>query len=192
MQNQIIENVAIIGSGPAGLTAAIYLARSGLNPIVITGLNPGGQLVNTDLIENFPGLSSIKGADLMMKMMTHAEELGTRFIYELAESIDVTHSATDIDNGGRFAILVPQTDRIMARAVIIATGARHKHLNIPGESEFTNRGVSWCATCDGPMYRGKKVAVIGGGNSAVMEALFLSNFASEVLLVHRRDSLRAD
>ncbi|MDR2458767.1 MAG: thioredoxin-disulfide reductase [Holosporales bacterium] len=191
MQEQAIENVVIIGSGPAGLTAAIYLARSDLNPLVITGLNPGGQLINTDLIENFPGFSSIKGTDLMMKMMAHAKELGTRFIYEAAESIDVT-SVIPQGNNGKFTITIPRADPVCAQAMIIATGARHRHLNIPGESEFTNRGVSWCATCDGPMYKSKKVAVIGGGNSAVMEALFLSSFASEVTLIHRRDTLRAD
>ncbi|MDR1609787.1 MAG: thioredoxin-disulfide reductase [Holosporales bacterium] len=187
MQECVVESVVIIGSGPAGLTAAIYLARSGLNPVIITGLNPGGQLVNTDLIENFPGFNSIKGADLMMKMMTHAEELGTRFIYETAESIAIPR----VDDR-TFTVAIPRANPVHTRAVIITTGARHRHLNIPGESEFTNKGVSWCATCDGPMYKGKKVAVIGGGNSAVMEALFLSSFASEVVLVHRRDALRAD
>lgn len=179
-----MNNIIIIGTGPAGLTAAIYLARSGLNPLVISGEKPGGQLINTDLIENYPGFKSIKGADLMMLMLEQAESLGTKFIYESVDSIS--------KNEDSFNLRLTSNEVVESKSVLIATGANHRHLNIPGEKEFTNKGVSWCATCDGAMYREKKVAVIGGGNTAVMEALFLSNFAEKVYLIHRRDELRAE
>lgn len=177
-------DIAIIGSGPAGLTAAIYLARSGLKPLIISGEKPGGQLINTDLIENYPGFKSIKGSDLMMSMLNQAEDLGTKFIYESVNSV--------LKNNEIFQMKLESNELIDSKAILIATGANHRHLNIPGEKEFTNKGVSWCATCDGAMYRGKKVAVIGGGNTAVMEALFLSNFVEKVYLIHRRDTLRAE
>ncbi len=179
-----MNDITIIGSGPAGLTAAIYLARSGLNPIIISGEKPGGQLINTDLIENYPGFKSIKGADLMISMLEHAEDLGTKFLYESVDSIS--------KNNELFQIRLASDDLIETKSILIATGANHRHLNVPGEKEFTNKGVSWCATCDGAMYRGKKVAVIGGGNTAVMEALFLSNLAEKVYLIHRRNMLRAE
>ncbi|MDR0744714.1 MAG: thioredoxin-disulfide reductase [Holosporales bacterium] len=180
-----MKNVVIIGSGPAGLTCAIYSARAGLSPLVIAGNNPGGQLVNTTMIENYSGFTSISGADLMEKMIEHAESFGIKIVYESVERISKT------DNGF-FEINFSSNDSIISKTVVIATGARHKHLNIPGEDEFINRGVSWCATCDGPLYKGKTVAVIGGGNTAVMEAMFLSNLASRVYLIHRRDILRSD
>ncbi len=179
-----MNDITIIGSGPAGLTAAIYLARSGLDPIIISGEKPGGQLINTDLIENYPGFKSIKGADLMMSMLEHAEDLGTKFLYESVDSIS--------KNNELFQIRLASDKLIETKSILIATGANHRHLNIPGEKELTNKGVSWCATCDGAMYRGKKVAVIGGGNTAVMEALFLSNLAEKVYLIHRRNTLRAE
>lgn len=179
-----MNDITIIGSGPAGLTAAIYLARSGLNPIIISGEKPGGQLINTDLIENYPGFKSIKGADLMMSMLEHAEDLGTKFLYESVDSIS--------KNNELFQIRLASDKLIETKSILIATGANHRHLNIPGEKELTNKGVSWCATCDGAMYRGKKVAVIGGGNTAVMEALYLSNLAEKVYLIHRRNTLRAE
>lgn len=179
-----MNNIIIIGTGPAGLTAAIYLTRSGLNPLIISGEKPGGQLINTDLIENYPGFKSIKGADLMMLMLEQAESLGTKFIYESVDSIS--------KNEDSFNLRLTSNEVVESKSVLIATGANHRHLNIPGEKEFTNKGVSWCATCDGAMYREKKVAVIGGGNTAVMEALFLSNFAEKVYLIHRRDELRAE
>lgn len=181
-----IENVVIIGAGPAGLTCAIYAARSRLSPIIIAGNLPGGQLINTDMIENFPGFKSISGPNLMMGMIDHAESVGTKIIYETVTSVE------KIDDSNLFKITLSNGDFIISKTVVIATGASHKHLNIDGEKKFTNKGVSWCATCDGPMYRGKKVAVVGGGNTALMEALFLSNFAEHVYIIHRRDTFRAD
>ncbi|MDR3031456.1 MAG: thioredoxin-disulfide reductase [Holosporales bacterium] len=181
----IARNVIIIGSGPAGLTCAIYSARAGLDPIVIAGDNPGGQLVKTDIIENYPGFETISGADLMMKMLKHTESLGIEIIYETVDEISKTKE-------GFFEAKLSSHRSIVSKTIVIATGATHKRLGIPGEDEFSNRGVSWCATCDGPMCKGKEVAVIGGGNTAVMEAMFLSSFASHVYLIHRRDVLRAE
>lgn len=180
----MIRDVLIIGSGPAGLTAAIYLSRGGLKPIIIAGDKPGGQLVNTDVVENYPGFKSIRGSELMINMLTQAEALGTEIVYESTKSIS--------KNRETFCVNLSSGDSMFSKTIIIATGAKHKRLGISGEEEFTNRGVSWCATCDGPMYKGKKVAVVGGGNTAAMEAMFLSNFAEEVFLIHRRDKLRAD
>jgi thioredoxin reductase (NADPH) len=142
-------------------------------------------LINTDTIENYPGFKSIPGYELMMNMLSQAEELGTQFIYQSLERIER-------GEGNRFRLSLSSAEQIVARTVVIATGATHRRLNVPGEEEFSNKGVSWCATCDGPMYRGKTVAVVGGGNTAVMEAIFLTNFAEHVFLIHRRDSLRAE
>ena len=179
-----MSDVVIIGSGIAGLTASIYLARSGVAPVVFGGNNPGGQLMQTDMIENYPGFEAISGAELMMKTLNQAEKLGVQMIYE---------SVTKITNAENyFEIDITSGMKQKAKAVLIATGATHKRLGCKGETEFSNKGVSWCATCDGAMNKGKTVAVIGGGNTAVMEALFLSNIASKVYLIHRRDTLRAD
>lgn len=180
-----VRNVVIIGSGPAGLTCAIYCARSGLKPVILAGELPGGQLTNTDMIENFPGFESISGVDLMMKMIAHAESVGTEIIYERVEVISKT-------NDGCFELKLSSGETLLARSIVIATGCGHRHLHVPGEAEFTNRGVSWCATCDGPMFKNKRVAVVGGGNTAVTEALFLTNFANEVFLIHRRETLKSD
>lgn len=179
-----MNDVIIIGSGIAGLTASIYLARSGVTPMVICGENPGGQLMQTDNVENYPGFESISGAELMMRTMTQAEKLGTKMVYEIVRSV------RRITDG--FKILLTSGELVNAKAILIATGAGHKHLCVKGENEFTNNGVSWCATCDGAVNKGKTVAVIGGGNTAVMEVLFLSNIAEKVYLIHRRDTLRAD
>ena len=179
-----MKNIVIIGSGPAGLTAAIYLARSGLKPTIISGEKPGGQLINTDFIENYPGFESINGADLMMRTLNQAEKLGTEIIFESVDAIS--------RNAEYFKIKLLSGGILDAKSILIATGAGHRHLGVVGEKEFTNKGVSWCATCDGPMYKDKTVAVIGGGNTAVMEALFLSNIVQKVFLIHRRDTLRAE
>jgi thioredoxin reductase (NADPH) len=180
-----MEKVVIIGSGPAGLTCSIYAARSGLSPIVIAGDDPGGQLTRTSVVENFPGFTSIDGASLMMKMIEQAEKCGTKIIFEKAKKIKKVKEKM-------FSITLSEESKILAQSVVITTGAYHKKLNIPGELEFSSKGVSWCATCDAPMYRNKKVAVIGGGNSALMEAAFLTQFADVVFLIHRRDVFRAD
>lgn len=180
-----IKNVVIIGSGPAGLTCAIYTSRAWLSPVVIAGEIPGGQLITTDSIENFPGFNSISGADLMMKIMGQAEAVGTTILFDKVS--DIKKNTNQV-----FELSLSSGNRILAKSVVIATGAAHKHLLVKGEEEFTNKGVSWCATCDGPMFKNKRVAVVGGGNTALMEALFLSNFSQEVFLIHRRDSFRAD
>jgi thioredoxin reductase (NADPH) len=184
MTESASEDVVIIGSGPAGLTSSVYLSRAGYSPIVIAGSLPGGQLTSTDLVENFPGFESIQGQELMMKMLAQAERLGARLIYEQATGL------TRVSGGFRIEIESGKT--MEAKAVLIATGAKHKHLGVKGEDEFMARGVSWCATCDGPLYRGSRVAVIGGGNTAAMETLFLANLVEKVFLIHRRDTLRAD
>ncbi|MDR1488378.1 MAG: thioredoxin-disulfide reductase [Holosporales bacterium] len=180
-----IKNLVIIGSGPAGLSCAIYAARCGIEPIIVAGDTPGGLLTKTDMVENYPGFNSINGGDLMVKMLNQAESLGTSFIYETVEQIEKM-------SNGTFKIALSDGNFLFSKTVLISTGSNHKNLEIPGEKEYSNKGVSWCATCDGPMYRNKKVAVVGGGNTAVMEALFLSNFADTVYLIHRRNTFRAE
>ncbi len=174
----------IIGSGPAGYTAAIYGARANLNPVVITGMEQGGQLTTTTDVENWPGDSEgLQGPDLMQRMLEHAERFETEMVF------DHIHTA---DLGQRPFRLEGDSGVYTADAVVIATGASAMYLGLPSEEAFKGKGVSACATCDGFFYRGRKVAVIGGGNTAVEEALYLSNIASEVTLVHRRDELRSE
>lgn len=174
----------IIGAGPAGYTAAIYAARAGLHPVLFTGSQIGGQLLQTTDVENFPGFPiPILGCDLMERMKKQAEILETRFILE---------SITRIDTEKRPFQCWGEKTNFTTDSIIIATGSTAKWLNIPGESEFKGHGVSGCATCDGFFYRQKNVAVVGGGNTAVMDALFLTNHANHVTLIHRRDSLRAE
>ena len=177
--------VLIIGSGPAGLTAALYAARANLNPVVIRGLQPGGLIATTDEVENYPGFpDAINGFDLADKMERQAARFGTTFIDGLVEQVDVSERP--------FRLTTDAGDTHTADTVIIATGASPRKLGVPGEAELANRGVSYCAVCDGFFFRDKRIVVVGGGNSAVEEALFLTRFASEVFLVHRRDQLRAD
>ena len=177
--------VAIIGSGPAGYTAAIYAARALLEPVLIAGMEPGGQLTITTDVENYPGFADvIQGPWLMDQMRAQAEHVGTEMINDIVVKADLSKRPFHLvcDSGAEF----------LAETVIVATGAQAKWLGLPSEEKFRGFGVSACATCDGFFYRGKTVAVIGGGNTAVEEALFLTTFAQKVYLVHRRDELRSE
>ena len=174
----------IVGSGPAGYTAAVYGARAMLEPMVIQGIQPGGQLTITTDVENWPGDLSVLGPDLMQRMEAHAREMGATVVSDHVNAIDLAAQpkVATLDSGAT----------VTADAVILATGAQAKWLGLPSEEAFKGFGVSACATCDGFFYRGREVVVIGGGNTAVEEALFLTNFAAKVTLVHRRDELRAE
>lgn len=182
-----LRDVVIIGSGPAGYTAAIYLGRAGYRPLVIAGaLTPGGQLVNTTEVENFPGFpDGILGPDLMDNMRKQAEKFGAEIIWD-----DVVSVTVDVASGTK-TVTLDQGDIYQARVVVVATGSQYRKLGVPGESEFSGKGVSYCATCDGFFFRDKPIVVIGGGDSAFEEADFLSRFGSSVTLIHRRDSFRA-
>lgn len=177
------EKVIVLGSGPAGLSAALYAARAELNPLVIGGIEPGGQASLTDTIENYPGFpEGVGGAELGDLFQKQAERFGARIVFEMASTVNLKQHpfAVTTDSGS-----------YTADSLIIATGASPVYLNVPGEKEFTGKGVSYCATCDGWFYKGKSVAVVGGGDSALEEALFLTRFASSVTIIHRRDALRA-
>ena len=175
----------IIGSGPAGLTAAIYGARAGLQPIVVQGLQPGGQLTITTDVENYPGFRDvIQGPWLVQEMQAQAEHVGTRMMWDTITEVDLS--------GPPFRAIGDSGDVYEGETLVIATGAQAKWLGAPGEQELSGKGVSACATCDGFFYRGKKVVVIGGGNTAVEEALYLTNHSQDVTLIHRRDSLRSE
>ncbi|MGR6004703.1 thioredoxin-disulfide reductase [Bacillus cereus] len=179
-----MHKVVILGTGPAGLTAAIYLARANMNPLIIEGTQPGGQLTTTTDVENFPGFpDGIMGPELMDNMRKQAERFGAEFKNGWVEKVDVSKRP--------FKITVTGMEEIEAESIIVSTGASAKLLGIPGEKENMGRGVGTCATCDGFFYRGKKVIVVGGGDSAMEEANFLTKFATEVHIVHRRDELRA-
>jgi len=179
------KSVLIIGSGPAGYTAAIYAARANLKPALITGLEPGGQLTITTDVENYPGFAAgVQGPDLMEAMRAQSEHVGTELIYDLVTEVDLTTEPKVVktDSGKTYT----------ADAVIISTGAQAKWLGLESETKFNGYGVSACATCDGFFYRGKDVMVIGGGNTAVEEALYLANICKSVTLIHRRDELRSE
>ncbi|MDP6819748.1 MAG: FAD-dependent oxidoreductase, partial [Alphaproteobacteria bacterium] len=179
------SKVVIIGSGPAGYTAAIYAARAALAPILVQGLEPGGQLTITTDVENYPGFADvIQGPWLMEQMKAQAEHVGARLMHDLIVSVDFSRPP--------FTCVGDSGDLYSADSIIIATGAQARWLGLPSEEKFMGFGVSACATCDGFFFRGKEVAVIGGGNTAVEEALYLTNHADKVWLVHRRDSLRAE
>ena len=185
MTNTISTRLAVIGSGPAGLTAAIYAARAGLSPIIIQGIQPGGQLTITTDVENYPGFRDvIQGPWLMEEMQAQAEHVGTKVIWDHITDVDLTRRPFRLTGDGGATYF--------ADALVIATGAQAKYLGLPTEEHLKGRGVSACATCDGFFYRGKKVAVIGGGNTAVEEALYMTNHSHDVTLIHRRDSLRAE
>ena len=175
----------ILGSGPAGLSAAIYAARAGMRPIVVQGLQPGGQLTITTDVENYPGFAEvIQGPWLMEQMTAQATHVGTSMIWDTIVDVDLTQRPFKLTGDGG--------DVYLAETLVIATGAQAKWLGAPGEQELGGKGVSACATCDGFFYRGKKVVVIGGGNTAVEEALYLTNHSDDVTLIHRRDHLRAE
>lgn len=176
--------VLIIGSGPAGYTAGVYASRAMLEPILVQGIEPGGQLTTTTEVENWPGDTEVQGPDLMIRMEAHAKAMGCEIIGDIISNLDLSQRPF-IAKGDSGAVYT-------ADAVILATGARAKWLGLPSEEKFKGFGVSACATCDGFFYRGQEIVVIGGGNTAVEEALFLTNFASKVTLIHRRDELRAE
>ena len=185
MSETIHSRMIILGSGPAGLTAAIYAARAGLAPIVIQGIQPGGQLTTTTDVENYPGFAQvIQGPWLVEEMQRQAEHVGTRMIWDHIERVEL--------NGRPFRLIGDSGTTYLADTLVIATGAQAKWLGLPSEEHMKGKGASACATCDGFFYRGKKVAVIGGGNTAVEEALYLTNHSDDVTLIHRRDSLRAE
>ena len=174
----------IIGSGPAGYTAGVYAARAMLQPILVQGIEPGGQLTTTTEVENWPGDTEVQGPDLMVRMEAHAKAMGCEVIGDII---------TELDTGTRpFTARGDSGTIYTADSVIMATGARAKWLGLESEEKFKGFGVSACATCDGFFYRGEEIVVVGGGNTAVEEALFLTNFASKVTLIHRRDELRAE
>ena len=177
-----MENVIILGSGPAGLTAALYAARANLNPLIITGPDLGGQIATTTEVENFPGFpEGLTGPELTEYMQKQAERFGARLEFDTITSVDLTQPPFKLTGNVEYK----------AQSLIIATGASPRKLGVPGEKELVGRGVSYCATCDGFFFKNKELMVVGGGDSALQEGLFLTKFASKVQIVHRRDSLRA-
>lgn len=179
------EKLVIVGSGPAGYTAAIYAARANLNPLLYSGMLPGGLLTQTTEVENFPGFpEGVQGFDLVTAMQAQAERFGTRIEYDAVEKFELT-------DGGIQKLILPSGDVVETEALIIATGASPRYLGLPNEERLRNHGVSACATCDGAFFKDVPVVVVGGGDSAMEEATFLTRFASKVYVVHRRDELRA-
>ena len=178
------HKLLILGSGPAGYTAAVYAARAGLEPVIVTGVEVGGQMTTTTDVDNWPGDNEgVQGPDLMIRMQKHAERFGTELIYDTINTVDLSK---------RPFTLKGDSDEYSCDALIIGTGASAMYLGLPSEEAFKGKGVSACATCDGFFYRGKAVAVVGGGNTAVEEALYLANLASHVTVIHRRDQFRSE
>jgi thioredoxin reductase (NADPH) len=181
--SEAIYDVAIIGGGPAGMTAAIYTGRAHLQTCMLEGLSTGGQMFNTATIENYPGFARIDGPDLSQKMEAQAKEWGVEIQFG---------QVTEIQRAGElFQVTTSDKETVLARTIILATGSTPKKLEVPGEAEFAGKGVSYCATCDGAFFRGKDVAVVGGGDSAVEESLYLTRLVNQVTIIHRRDRLRA-
>jgi len=178
------HKLIILGSGPAGYTAAVYAARANLNPVLITGMEQGGQLATTTDVDNWPGdIEGLQGPDLMDRMLKHSQRFDTNVIFDHISKVDLKQRPFLLDG---------ENHHYSCDALIISTGASARYLGLPSEEKFMSRGVSACATCDGFFYKGKKVAVIGGGNTAVEEALYLANIASEVTIIHRRDEFRSE
>lgn len=182
MTEQVDFDVAIIGAGPAGMTAAVYASRANLSTVMIERGMPGGQMANTEEVENFPGFEMVTGPDLSTKMFEHAKKFGAKYQYGDIKSVE---------DKGDYKVVDLGNSQITAHVVIITTGAEYKKIGVPGEQELGGRGVSYCAVCDGAFFKGKKLFVIGGGDSAVEEGTFLTKFADSVIIVHRRDELRA-
>lgn len=182
MSEEQIYDLVIIGAGPAGMTAAVYASRANLKTLMIERGIPGGQMANTEDIENYPGYESILGPDLSNKMFEHAKKFGAEYAYGII---------TEVINEEPYKIVVAGDKKYRTKAIIIATGAKHKSLGVPGEEELAGRGVSYCAVCDGAFFKERELFVIGGGDSAVEEGIYLTKFASKVTIVHRRDALRA-
>ncbi|MFP3887327.1 thioredoxin-disulfide reductase [Priestia filamentosa] len=182
MKNQETYDVIIVGAGPAGMTAAVYTSRANLSTLLIERGIPGGQMANTQDVENYPGFDHVLGPDLSNKMFEHAKKFGAVYEYrDIKEIVDE----------GRLKKVVTTKKEFYAKSVIIATGADHKKLGVPGENELGGLGVSYCAVCDGAFFKGRELVVVGGGDSAVEEAVYLTRFASKVTIIHRRDQLRA-
>lgn len=182
-EEKIMEDVIILGTGPAGLSAALYAARADLHPLVLTGTEIGGQAALTDRIENYPGFpEGVGGTELAELFQKNAERFGARLEYDAATEVNLTQ---------RPYLVKTYSKEFLAKTLILTTGARSNKLGIPGENEFRGRGVSYCATCDGWFFKEKKVAVVGGGDSALEEAIFLTRYATSVTIIHRRDTLRA-
>ncbi|MGL5591400.1 MAG: thioredoxin-disulfide reductase [Mycoplasmoidaceae bacterium] len=184
MQNKKIYDCLIIGAGPAGLTAAIYAQRAGLNCLIIEKDTPGGKMSKTAIIENYPGFKSIKGFEISLNMLNQAKEAGVTYFYG-----DVTNISK---NNNIFELKILNEESVFGKTVIIATGMKERKVDVPGEEKFYGNGVSYCAICDGVLYRGKEVVVVGGGNSAFEESIYLSELASKVYLIHRTDKFRAE
>lgn len=182
MSEQKVYDVIIVGAGPAGMTAAVYTSRANMSTLMIERGIPGGQMANTEEIENYPGFASILGPDLSTKMFEHAQNFGAEYAYG---------DIKEVRDGHPYKTVVAGDKEYLGKSVIIASGAEHRLLGVPGEKELSGRGVSYCAVCDGAFFRNKELVVIGGGDSAVEEAVFLTRFATKVTIIHRRDSFRA-